>query len=424
LSVANLPRGVPFVDLLVPPGTAAHAAEVQTRLDLVTGGVWRVVADDGTFEQSSLPTQPLRGPLDRIWVHRTQPMMPGEPFQEPVSLAVELAMMFPAKVASAGVSGVYAWAGVVVEDARWLLGLILLDWLYNPRIDENGEVVEDTDPAKAQETLSKKSQVFVELFSPEGAQELLAKLPPGALQQVETHQVLMLVGPDGSFDPRYWQGMAMQLLIPVLRERAAGAGDAPAAPAPGAAAPAPGMPAPPAPEPEPDDGLTPLARAQKAAAERAARAEAEGATAEPVEPEIEGGPVVYGQLAGRPAAFVPADRYDAGNLRRWREGDTDGLRRAERSGADFERWVDSGAAFVTEVPFLSRLFLDNSPLHKGALEERGTAADGLISLACHLPRVAPVQAVVIPASGDSKRRILVSSALDARPADVVALAGG
>lgn|GEM_PF-1964122 len=430
--MATLPRGVPFIDLLVPPGTAAHAAEVQTRLDLVTGGTWRIVPDDGTFEESNMPTQPLRGPLDRIWVHRTQPMMPGEPFQEPVSLALELAMMFQAKSASAGVAGIYAWAGVVVEDPRWLLGLILLDWLYNPRIDENGQPVEDDDPATAQATLLRKNQVFGELYSPAAAHELLGQLPPGALQTVETHQVLMLVGPDGSFDPRYWQGMAMQLLVPALRARAealaAGPdalGGAPAPPTPlgppaVAAAPA----APPAPA-EPDDGLTPLARAQKEAAERAARAEAEGPADEPEEPEVDGGALVFGELGGVPALFVPGDRFDPTRLRKWREGDTDGMTRGERSdGQTLERWLDAGGPFVTEVPFLSRLFLDNSPVHKGALEASGTAADGVVSLSCHLPRVAPVLAVVVPADGDRKRRILVSSNLEARPAEVVALAAG
>ncbi len=45
--MAQLPRGVPFIDLLVPQGTAVQVAELQTRLDLVTGGGWRILADDG-----------------------------------------------------------------------------------------------------------------------------------------------------------------------------------------------------------------------------------------------------------------------------------------------------------------------------------------------------------------------------------------
>ena len=48
---AELPRNVPFVDLLLPPGVAEAAGDLQTRLDLVGGGAWRVRPDDGTFEQ-------------------------------------------------------------------------------------------------------------------------------------------------------------------------------------------------------------------------------------------------------------------------------------------------------------------------------------------------------------------------------------
>ncbi len=84
--MAQVPRGAPFIDLLAPAGTAAQVVELQTRLDLVTGGGWRVIADDGTFETSAVPSQPLRGKLDRVWLYRTTPMTQGEDFQETESL--------------------------------------------------------------------------------------------------------------------------------------------------------------------------------------------------------------------------------------------------------------------------------------------------------------------------------------------------
>ena len=51
-----------------------------------------------------------------------------------------------------------------------------------------------------------------------------------------------------------------------------------------------------------------------------------------------------------------------------------------------------------------------------------TEADGLQTATCHLPRVAPVRAVFVPAGGDFDRRILVCSRTDLGPTEIVALA--
>lgn len=417
--MAQLPRGVPFIDLLVPQGTAAQVAELQTRLDLITGGDWRILADDGTFEESQLPSQPLRGNLDRIWVYRQAPLTPGEGFQTAASIAVELTLLSQARMAAVGVWGLFAWGFVLFEDLRWLHGLLLLDWLYNPRIDAQGEIIQEPDPAKDAETVTAKLAVFQALWTPEAAAQLNRALPPGALQAVETHQALSLLGPDGGFDPRYWQSVSMQLALPQVRAYAAQMGGA--APAPAAAPP-------PEPEPvapaEPDDGLTPLARAQRDAAERAARA-AEAGAEEQVEDEvIDGTPVSWVDAATGPVLFLPPDRYDPGLLRSLRSGELDGLARQERPGGEsLDRWMSSGAPFVSEVPFLSRLFLHDKPLHKGAFTDAATEADGLQTLVCHLPRVSGVRAVWVPPEGDRKRRILVSSNADLSPSTIAKIAG-
>lgn len=413
--MAQLPRGVPFIDMLVPQGTAAQVAELQTRLDLVTGGGWRIQADDGTFEDSSLPSQPLRGKLDRIWVSRTQPMSPGEDFQTAASLAVELTLLSQARVAAVGVWGMFAWSFVLFEDVRWLHGLLLLDWLYNPRIDARGEILEEPDPAEDAATVTQKLGVFQALWTPEAAAQLGQALPPGVLQQVETHYALSLLGPDGGFDPRYWQSLSMQLVLPQVRAFAAQMGDALPMPV---AAPEPAL-APPA---EPDDGLTPLARAQQQAAERALQQADEGAVEES-DDAIDGTPVAWVDGSSGPMLWLPLDRYEPQFLRQLRAGSLDGLARSERPlGSTLDRWMESGAPFVSEVPFLSRLFLDDKPLHKAGFADAAQEQDGLPTLLCHLPRVAAVRAVLVPAEGDAARRILVASDAALGPARIKAIA--
>ena len=172
--MAELPRGVPFIDLIVPVGTSARVADLQTRIDLVAGGAWRVQADDGTMEDSLVPMQPLRGAAERIQIYRLQPFSPGESLQPAASLAIEFAADTSAMMAALGVYGVFAWGLVLVEDARWLHGLVLLDWLYNPRLDDRGEVVEEEqDPATVEATLGRKVAVFQQLWIPQRSVALM-----------------------------------------------------------------------------------------------------------------------------------------------------------------------------------------------------------------------------------------------------------
>lgn len=422
--MVDVARGAPLIDVLAPPGSAAAAADVQTRLELAGGGGWRVQADDGTMEQSMLPSQPLRGNLDRIWATRHSPLHPGESMQESVALAMELAISLQAPLAAVGVYGVVGWGLVLFEEPRWLYGLTLLEWLYNPRLSAVGEIVED-DPTTAEQELRAKVALFPKLWTPEATSRFVTRVPPGAIQAVESHQALSLLGPGGSFDPRYWQSFAVQMALAEVQALAQKEGTSPAsAPAP-APATAPAAPAPPAPPPEPDDGLTPLQRARRkaelAAAEAAERGEA--AEAAPVVPEVapEGPAVRWANGPAGPVLVIPSDRFDAGFVRAVQGGSTDALGRDERpDGRTFEQWVEAGGPFVTEVPFLSRLFLENNPLHKQLFIERSTEEGALRVLDCHLPRVSRVRAVLVPA-GDAPRRIVVSSARDLTGAQIVAL---
>ena len=212
--MTDLPRGVPFIDLLVPAGTGAKA---QTRLDLVGGGMWRVRADDGTMEESVVPMQPMRGGDDRIQVYRAQPLMPGEGLEGAAALAVEVTQLVQPRLLAVGVYGVYAWGMVLVEDIRWLHGLVLLDWLYNPRLDDRGEVLPEDDETPPAQLLEAKARVFQQLWTPTRSAMLAQRLPEGALQAVEGYLALTLLGPGGMFDPRYWQGFSMQVAMAEVR---------------------------------------------------------------------------------------------------------------------------------------------------------------------------------------------------------------
>ncbi|HCP45098.1 MAG TPA: hypothetical protein DIU15_03600 [Deltaproteobacteria bacterium] len=465
--MVDLPRGVPFIDLLVPPGSGPLTEDIQTRIDLLDGGNWRVVADDGEMERSSLPMQPVRGGNDRYWIYRQQPFRPGESFEAPVSLCLEVARQSQASCSAAGVAGLYAWAFVLFEDIHYFHGLLLLDWLYNPRLSASGEVLESEDPEEARAELEAKVGVFTRLWTKQRSQALGARLPPGAIHEMDGLQAVSLLGPGGSFDPRFWQAMAMQLVLPQVRAlAAAAAGEAPppqsaaageaasSSAAPGAAvhagaaaAPMPGQPpqssapsltpglgssamgaaaAVSQPPPPPSDGLTPLARAERAAREQAlklAEAGSEALEPEPADqPEPTGPLLVWRDGPQGPVVWVPSERYDDGILRELRAGQRDALPRGERPGSEvFDRWIDSGAHFVTEVTFLSRLFLDNTPLHKAGFDEACDSEGPYGALDCHLPRVAPVRAVLVPPSGDTGRRILVSSNKALTAADVVGL---
>jgi len=460
--MVDLPRGVPFIDLLVPPGSEQRADDIQTRIDLLDGGSWRVVADDGDMERSSLPMQPVRGGNERFWIYRQQPFRPGESFEVPVSLCLEVARQTQAQCGAAGVAGLYAWAFVLFEDLHFFHGLLLLDWLYNPRLSASGEVLESEDPEEARAELEAKVLVFTRLWTKQRSQALAARLPPGAIHDMDEFQAVSLLGPGGSFDPRFWQAMAMQLVLPQVRAlaaaSAAGAGPTPAAEeasglgGPGqptkavsqpsaalSAAPS-SMPPAPAPNPVPGsgaaglapaavsspDGLTPLARAELAAREQARLREEAGpelSAPEPVAAVVEGLVVRWIQDSELPVLWLPLERYEAGLVRELRSGQVDALPRGERPDQElFERWVESGAHFVTEVKFLSRLFLDNTPLHKAAFDAAAEVEGGLSALNCHLPRVAPVRAVLVAASEDAPRRILVASDRELSPASVLGLA--
>jgi hypothetical protein len=412
--MADLPRGVPFIDLIVPAGTAAKIEDVKTRIELVTGGAWMVRADDGTMEQSAVPLQPVRGREDRIQVYRTQQFAPGEGLQTAASLAVEVAGLTGARLAAVGIYGVYAWGIVLVEDAHWLHGLILLDWLFNPQVDDKGEIVEDPESVDPNMMLRTKLAVFQQLWTPARSALMLQKLPPGSLQQVENHQALMLLGQGGQFDPRYWQSFSMQLALEEVREFVAGV-------APGEQAPPPTPDPEPEPEPEPDDGLTPLARALREAAER----EAEGAEAEtlpePTVDEDEGSPVRWATASRGQVLWLPEDRCEPAELRKLREAGTDGLRRRERPSPEaLADWREAGAHFVTRVAFASRLFLDGKPAHKTMFT---TPEGGLPFLDCHLPRMARVRAwLAPPPSGEGRAWVLVCSDPELPGEEVLAIA--
>ncbi len=158
----------------------------------------------------------------------------------------------------------------------------------------------------------------------------------------------------------------------------------------------------PSPSGEAVDGLTPLARAQREAerkaAERAATkpdvAEAEVTAAGEVSAGA-GGPVVSWLKTDRGMMlWVPPERYDPAVLRALRDGESTALSAVEcPTQQDWEVWLEAGAPFATEVPFLSRLFHDNVPLHKARFEELSAGSGEPPSVLCHLPRVARVRAV-------------------------------
>jgi hypothetical protein len=437
--VPELPRGVPYIDILAPVGTSAKAEDIQTRLDLIGAVGWLVKTDDGTMERSSVPMQPLRGQTERIQVYRQQPMSPGEPLAMGAQLAIEMAVLTEAHVAALGVYGVYAWGLVAMEDARWLYGLMLLDWIYNPRLDERGAIIESEDPALADAAVPKKMMAFAELWTPERAASLAAKLPEGALHVMESHRVLTLLGPGGTFDPRFWQSIALQLGLDAVREWAGVATedetegeDVAAQSAPGSG---PGLrpaaSAGPAPVPTklaPDDGLTPLARARLEAERRVADQSAEGGGDLEVEPlleeAVEGGAVVWMETSRGPVLWIPQARFSPSWLRDLRGGSTSGLTPSERPGGELlERWLAKGAPFATELSSMAGLMSENMPLYKGAWDAAAGNQDGLSTLVCQLPRVAQVLGVYIPAEGSRSRRILVSSDLEIPPRELLTQAG-
>ncbi len=275
-----------------------------------------------------------------------------------------------------------------------------------------------------QARLLRKIAVFQQLWTTERSVALMQKLPPGALQQAGTHLALMLMAPGGGFDPRYWQGFSMQLALAEVREFAAmGADGAPAkAPAPPAVAAVPAAPEPPQLAAEPDDGLTPLARAERDAARRAA-AQDDAPEEEIVADDIDGPPVRWVESTRGRLLWIPPERFDAGMVKGIRQGGTDGLGRSERpTQPAMDAWTEAGSPFVTSVPFLSRLFLDGTPVHKGSWDDAAEALDGYSTLSCHLPRVSRVRAVVVPPTGGGKRLIVLSSDLDLPPSEAVAIA--
>ncbi len=406
----NVTRGVPLIDVLAPPGSSSAALDIQTRMELAGGAGWRIQPDDGTMEQSMIPSQPLRGGLERIWATRDTPTYQGESMQESVGLCMELAISLQAPLAAVGVYGVVGWGLVLFEDPRWLFGLTLLEWLYNPRLSSAGEIVED-DPATAEAELRAKVSLFPRLWTSEGTARFVSRLPPGAVQEVEGHQALSLMGPGGTFDPRYWQSFAVQMALAEVQGIAGAPGEGPAAlgPAPMPVA----APAPPSAPAAPDDGLTPLQRARKQAQLDAAAAEARGD--EPAAPVVDlvvatGSGVRWAAGPSGPILVIPPARFEPDFVRSVQGGSLDLLARDERlDGRSFEEWMLAGGPFATEVPFLSRLFLDNTPVHKALFDERSAADGDLRVLDCHLPRVSRVRAVLVPATEGTARRILLSS---------------
>ena len=450
----NVPRGAPMVDLLVPIGTSGALPDVQTRLELSGGGGWRLLADDGSMEVSMIPSMPLRGNLERVWAVRSAPLRQGEPLQEAVGMGMELALTCQAHLAAVGVYGVIGWGVVLFDEPKWLYGLTLLEWLYNPRLAADGTLIEEEpDAATAEANLRTKVRLFPRLFHPEAVHRFVGRVPEGAIQPVESMQALSLLGPGGGFDPRYWQSFSMQMALAEVQllaaqeeekngEPAAGqpttraphpqSGPRMSAPnrmasssGPASLGPAPGPAAPAAPQP-PDDGLTPLQRARRDAARKAAEAAANPepvAALEPEEPELPDGHAVRWLSGDRPLLVVPAARLDASLIRELQDGSHASLARSERpTGEVFERWMESGRHFVTEVPFLSRLFLNNAPLHKQAFMESSTEEGSLRWLDCHLPRVARVRAVWVP-EGEG-RLLAVGSDRDASAADIAAALRG
>jgi hypothetical protein len=437
--VAELPRGVPYIDILAPAGTAAKAEDIQTRLDLIGADGWLVKIDDGTMERSAVPMQPLRGTTDRIQIHRQQPLMPGEPLEMGAQLAIEMAVHTEAHVAALGVYGVYAWGLIAMEDARWLYGLMLLDWIYNPRLDARGEIIESDDPALADAAVPKKVMAFAELWTPERAASLEAKLPEGALHVMETHRVLTLLGPGGTFDPRFWQSLALQLGLDAVRDWAGvrepgtettpGEEDDGAGPTNPALAPAAGnSPAAPVAPAAPDDGLTPLARARLEAERRAVEqlaAGAEHAESDVLPDEaVEGGAVSWLETSRGVLLWIPQERFDPAWLRDLRRGSTSGLALSERPGGErFEGWLAGGAPFATELSSMAGLMAENVPLYRGAWDGAAVERDGFSTLICQLPRVSQVLGVFVPPEASSPRRILVSSDLEIPVGELVERAG-
>lgn len=447
----NVPRGAPMVDLLVPVGTSGALPAVQTRLELSGGAGWRLLADDGTMEVSMIPSMPLRGNLERVWAVRSAPLRQGEPLQEAVGMGMEVALTCQAHLAAVGVYGVIGWGVVLFDEPKWLYGLTLLEWLYNPRLAADGTLIEEEpDAAAAEANLRIKIRLFPRLFTSEAVHRFVGRVPEGAIQPVESMQALSLLGPGGGFDPRYWQSFSMQMALAEVQalaaQQEAAAGQLPGGqPGPGTAHPMGGQsspsmrpaslgpasrgpapaPAPVAPPP-PDDGLTPLQRARRDAERKAAEVAA-NPEPEPVpeaaQADLPDGESVRWIDGERPVLVVPVDRLDASELRELQNGSHEALARSERpSGELFERWMESGRHFVTEVPFLSRLFLDNAPLHKQAFLERATEEGSLRWLDCHLPRVARVRAVWVP-EGEG-RTLAVGSDRDASAQDIAAALRG
>ncbi len=412
--------------MLVPEGTSQHVEDLQTRLDLVAGGDWRVVFDDGTMERSAQPLQPVRGSHERLWVVRSHPFTPTDNLQVAASLAVELAGMSQASIAAVGVSGLFAWGFVLVDDFHSLFGLLLLDWLYSPRLGAGGDVLETDDQATLETEMRAKAESFAQLWTLETSQLLMSQLPPGVLQPVESYQALSLLGPGGRFDPRLWQGLVMQLVLPVVQmfstgavpggqtyqsESAPGPSSQPQSSAVAERVPTPAMPstATPFAAPPAEDGLTPLARAQREADERRLAGE-QAAPAALVEdlPEVSG--VVYWRDSAEGLVLCfSLERFDADLIRACQGGDFAALARSERpTGQQQELWQEAGSPFVAELPSFARLFLDGVPLHRSAFEAAASEQGDHFVLSCQLQRVCRVQALLVDQGSDA-RRILVCS---------------
>ena len=414
--------------MLVPAGTSQHVEDLQTRIDLVAGGDWRVFSDDGTMERSAQPMQPVRGSDDRIWVVRSHPFTPTDNLQAAASLAVELAGMSQARVAAVGVSGLFAWGFVLVDDFHSLFGLLLLDWLYNPRLGAGGDVLETDDPAILEAEMRTKSSSFAQLWTAQTSRMLKSQLPPGVLQPVESYQALSLLGPGGRFDPRLWQGLAMQLVLPLVQmlSTKAGPGEqppspgsvpgpAPKSPAPQPPSPLGRMPSPPPAGPPPttgapaDDGLTPLARAQREAERRRVEGDQNPAPPPLEELSVVDGVVNWRDFEGGLVLCLSRERFDADLIRACQGGDFGGLARSERpTGEQQEFWQEAGSPFVAELPSFARLFLDGVPLHRSAFEAAARAEGDHSVLSCQLQRVCRVQALLVDQGSDA-RRILVCS---------------
>lgn len=442
--MASLPPSVPYIDLLMPPGAGPVVEQLQTRLELMGAGAWRTYPSDATLEQMA-PLQPLEPGCERMALGRLQQWNPREPMDIGAQLAVELALSTQARMTALSVSGTFAWAMVVAEDARWIHGLLLMDWLYNPRISSKGEAFEGTAPEALKAELAEKLRVFRQIWTPERSAAFAKKLPAGALQEIEGYVALMLLSPQGTFDPRYWQSFALQVAVKEVRDLHAQSpkegvpspaaqavpGAAAAGPAEGGApsrAAAPRVPSAAAAPSKGDagagDGLSALARAQVEAERRAKESAGQPEQAPPSVVDENGGPGVrWSELAGSPMLWVPEGRLEASDLRELRGGDHALLRRSERPEGDvWERWIGGGAAFATEVPVLSRLFVDGVPVHRGSWEAMAQHIGGFSVAECQLPRVAPVRVVVVPAEGDRPRRVLATSVLDLSPTALVRLA--